>query len=792
MTEAELIQEIEPFARSKLRWEQLPILTQKKIKSNQNYISLVKKYSFQNQLKWKDNLISSFLSNEMSYHKQLITYSREKLMMYPYHIKEDIIRLLRITPFQYYKEMIIDVVSSEKPFDSIPNFSAADCVRLVGIGRNQFMEIVNKSKNRSGWKMKKKSTYIKKLLPEEPIRPSSDIEPWWLSLPINSSKIIDELIKTNLQPAGNFDFDSIHFLYSKGFIYTKVPVESTDYITIPPLKNFVMNRTSDDYFEKLLYQIFVTHDERLSIQQIASLLNLELNSVINAVSVYCRLKIAIKKISTKDVFLIFNLFKIQEIKSEIINEKEEKNNLDLNKENLNNQIEEEKQKANEKEEEENKFSLKKRIGFIFDSALPAVLMSSLDQGLIEQGVTLFEVGKITEEQIEKFITELNKINFKIDNPKRTKDSETLYCLKKTIKKLRNYCKLNQNENENENENLNLNENEKNQINIEGLDMVRCESITSLNPETQFKVLNRNYGVLASMILPTSQPIYSISLSKPYHFGPPIPEVNSPWFKLFIYDLIKSGPPSYLFTKGSRIRHLPKSLRPFHKFLTFQFGKDSFTFNEGNILPYLNESLLNSPVLVQGLEYFEGEYQELNIGFPFITKKEEEENKRKEIKENEYNQENIQFHPLIKINEKLHLDNSIGFIKLMKICKPKKELNNNNNNNEESCEWILFDIKFGIPLIDYNLNNQIRKKIKENELFSEYNVKLHLNNMRKLSLKLLKFISNYCNTQSPFVFSQSNQQNLDFYNENSIFGKNIPFPNSNIFFENGKSSSFLIF
>ena len=44
---------------------------------------------------------------------------------------------------------------------------------------------------------------------------------------------------------------------------------------------------------------------------------------------------------------------------------------------------------------------------------------------------------------------------------------------------------------------------------------------------------------------------------PPHFGPAVPEVNSVWFKLFIYDQVKSGPPSLLLVKGTRLRWLPK-------------------------------------------------------------------------------------------------------------------------------------------------------------------------------------------------------------------------------------------
>jgi hypothetical protein len=38
-----------------------------------------------------------------------------------------IVKGLRVTPFGYYIEMMKDVMSKEKSYDSLPNFAAADC-----------------------------------------------------------------------------------------------------------------------------------------------------------------------------------------------------------------------------------------------------------------------------------------------------------------------------------------------------------------------------------------------------------------------------------------------------------------------------------------------------------------------------------------------------------------------------------------------------------------------------------------------------------------------------------------
>lgn len=84
-------------------------------------------------------------------------------------------------------------------------------------------------------------------------------------------------------------------LYRKGLIYLDVPISGSDQICIPPLRNFVMNRVSGDYFENLLYQIFVSCDEHTTIAELAQMLQINLDTVKQAVSLFCRLSFARKK-----------------------------------------------------------------------------------------------------------------------------------------------------------------------------------------------------------------------------------------------------------------------------------------------------------------------------------------------------------------------------------------------------------------------------------------------------------------------------------------------------------------
>lgn len=47
-----------------------------------------------------------------------------------------------------YMLNIVFVIFVEQPYDSIPNFSAADALRLTGIGRNEFIDIMNKCRSK--------------------------------------------------------------------------------------------------------------------------------------------------------------------------------------------------------------------------------------------------------------------------------------------------------------------------------------------------------------------------------------------------------------------------------------------------------------------------------------------------------------------------------------------------------------------------------------------------------------------------------------------------------------------
>lgn len=102
-------------------------------------------------------------------------YSQDYFVAVPDRLLDIMVKGLRITPFSYYCEITEDIINNEKIYASLPSFTKADCLSLLGIKRQQYIAIINqcRSSNLFFLKFEEWSHHL-------PIKPVELPEAWWV------------------------------------------------------------------------------------------------------------------------------------------------------------------------------------------------------------------------------------------------------------------------------------------------------------------------------------------------------------------------------------------------------------------------------------------------------------------------------------------------------------------------------------------------------------------------------------------------------------------------------------
>lgn len=402
--------------KEECHWESLPKRLQATLNSKDEWHRTIIEHCIKKRLQWNTSFVRK-VYKEGEYYEDMMRYLRKNLALFPYHLAEYVCRVMRLSPFRYYCDMIFEVMKNEQPYDSIPNFSAADALRLTGIGRNEFIDIMNKCRSKKiMWKLNK--SIAKELLPTQHV--DFQIEPWWgvglvnftleefKKLSEEEMATIDKVCKEEANAFIHFDPEIVKGLYRRGLIYFDVPVYADDRFKVSRLEGFVSNREQsyEDPIEELLYAVFVVSSENSTVAELAATLQADLAQLQAAASFACRLGWAVKLMDPASILQESAVPGTPRITH---SDDEDSSRANMGSTNMSTDGSAFKQDVSGTENY-GPGSGYARVAFVVDANITSYLMmGSVSPGLKSHAVTLYEAGKLGHASIADLCKDLSTL-----------------------------------------------------------------------------------------------------------------------------------------------------------------------------------------------------------------------------------------------------------------------------------------------------------------------------------------------------------------------------------------------
>ena len=273
--------------------------------------------------------------DEGEYYASLIKTNVSMRSLFPYHLAGPLLSR-GVTPFSYYTNMLQSYMYEEGSYDQLPNILSADVVRVLGVGRNEYIAAMNAAKAlKMQWRLNRRQA-VAKQLPAQPKDPP--LKPWWrvcstgpaasaamtrtADMIAAATDALDnaaaaaltrdhDLLQLLSASASDHDGEGVlvgdlhsgallsaRRLLRRGAAYVIVPVAPEDAFVVPPLEGFVSNKNTaagDDRLsiEQLVYAVLLAASERVAVVELADLLDAPVRMMQRALSLACRLGFAV-------------------------------------------------------------------------------------------------------------------------------------------------------------------------------------------------------------------------------------------------------------------------------------------------------------------------------------------------------------------------------------------------------------------------------------------------------------------------------------------------------------------